>query len=149
MKLAENILRIIVVVLALSTFVFSQERIRVSTYNIKFLNTNVTSQGNRLDKLREVITRLDARIIGLQEIKNRAALQLIFPPQEWQIIIDDDSGDDQNVALVVKKPLRILGVNPDLDTDDQNFLFPSSTDNSSFPNRRDVAVRQNSFQVLN
>ena len=80
MKLAKNLFLTILVVRVLSASAFSQERIRVATYNIRFLKTAVSSQGDRLAKLREVITRLDARIIGLQEIDNRAALQLLFPP---------------------------------------------------------------------
>lgn len=117
----------------------AQEQIvRVASYNIRFLSTGVTSQGNRLEKLKDVVAALDADVIGLEEIDNRAALQLIFPPADWHIIIDDDSGDSQDVAVVVRKPFRVLGLPADLDADDQHFLFPNSADNSSFPNRRDV-----------
>jgi endonuclease/exonuclease/phosphatase family metal-dependent hydrolase len=45
----------------------------VASHNIKFLKTTVTEQGDRLQKLREVIELLDADIIELQEIDNRAA----------------------------------------------------------------------------
>lgn len=47
----------------------AQEQIvRVASYNSKFLSTAVSSQGDRRAKLQEVITRLDADVIGLQEI---------------------------------------------------------------------------------
>jgi endonuclease/exonuclease/phosphatase family metal-dependent hydrolase len=110
----------------------------VASYNIKFLSTNVQTQGDRQQKLRDVIDLLDADVIGLQEIDNRAALQLLFPPADWQIIIDDDSGENQDVALVVRRPFTALGFDANLDADDQHFLFPNSQDNQFFPDRRDV-----------
>ena len=48
-----------------------------------------------MEKLRQVISLLDADVIGLQEIADRAALQLVFPPDKWDILIDDESGDAQ------------------------------------------------------
>ena len=138
MKQLKSVFRAALLVLALTTVALSQEQVRVASYNIRFLSTNVVSQGDRLAKLQEVLRLLDARVIGLQEIDDRSALELIFPPQDWQLVIDDDSNDTQDVALAVKRPLRVIGVNADLDADDQNFLFPASADNSAFPNRRDV-----------
>lgn len=118
---------------------FAQEVTRVATYNIKFFESDVATEGNRLDNLREVVSLLNADVIGLQEIRDREALELLFPPDEgWQIVIDDDSGDPQDVALVVKAPYRVKGMDSDLDADDAHFLFPDSEDNSHFPIRRDV-----------
>ena len=85
-----------------------EQVVRVASYNIKFLSTAVTGQGDRRAKLQEVIDRLEADVIGLQEIKDRAALDLIFPSSQWEIVIDDDSGSDQDVAVVVRKPLRVI-----------------------------------------
>ena len=84
-----------------------------------------------------MIDLLDADVIGLQEIADRAALELLFPPQAWHLVIDDDSTDAQDVALAVRKPISVVGLPPDLDADDQHFLF-SSASNDLFPNRRDV-----------
>ena len=126
-----------VVVLLFTSVAWSVE-VRVATYNIKFLSTNVSGQGDRLEKLREVIELLEADVIGLQEIANRAALALVFPPSEWLIVIDDDSNNNQDVALVVRKPFSVLGIPPDLDADPEHFLFPNASSNNAFPNRRDV-----------
>ncbi|MHC4270393.1 MAG: endonuclease/exonuclease/phosphatase family protein [Planctomycetota bacterium] len=117
---------------------YSETTVNVATYNIKFLNSNVDQQGNRLQKLKDVIELLDADVIGLQEIDDRSALKKIFPENDWHIIIDDDSGENQDVALVVRKPFSVLGIDPDLNADDNNFLFPNSGNNSHFPDRRDV-----------
>jgi endonuclease/exonuclease/phosphatase family metal-dependent hydrolase len=114
----------------------AEQLVRVATYNIRFLDTNIPAQ--RLTRLRDVVERLDAHVIGLQEIDNRAALEQIFPPADWHIIIDDDSGNNQDVALVVRKPLNVLGFDASLDADDEHFLFPGANNNSFFPNRRDV-----------
>src|SRR5688572_22652298 len=119
-----------VVALFLCPSAIAQEQIvRVASYNIKFLSTEVTTQGDRQAKLQEVIRRLDADVIGLQEIADRTALGLIFPSSDWHIVIDDDSGDTQDVAVVVRKPLRVVGLPADLDADDQNFLFPGAANN--------------------
>jgi hypothetical protein len=40
-------------------------QIRVATYNIQFLSTDVVNQGDRLSKLRAVMAILDAYVIGL------------------------------------------------------------------------------------
>jgi endonuclease/exonuclease/phosphatase family metal-dependent hydrolase len=127
-----------IAVLLATGAVAQEQNVRVATYNIKFLSTNVSTQGDRLSKLKNVIALLDADVIGLQEIADRAALQLLFPAQDWHIVIDDESSDNQDVALAVRKPLRVLGVNADLDADDSNFLFSDPADNVLFPNRRDA-----------
>lgn len=123
---------------------YGQEPIRIATYNIRYFSTAVQSQGNRLDKLKEVIDLLDADVIGLQEIDDRAALQLLFDPHEWHILIDDDSGENQDVALVVRKPLQVSGFPPDLDADDEHFLFSSEL-NEWFPDRRDLLSAEVQF----
>jgi endonuclease/exonuclease/phosphatase family metal-dependent hydrolase len=121
--------------------------VRVANYNIRFLSArganNINRQGDRLANLKKVIEKLRADVIGLEEIDNRAALELVFPRDEWHLVIDDDSGDRQDVALAVRKDsknLKVLGFdNPDrLNADDKHFLFPGSDLNSPFPKRRDV-----------
>ena len=129
---------VVLLLVAPTPALHGQQNVRVATYNIKFLDTTITAQGDRLSKLQEVITLLDADVIGLQEIADRAALERVFPPSDWTILIDDDSGDDQDVAIVVRKPFTLLGVDPSLDADDANFLFPGSANNHLFPNRRDL-----------
>ena len=116
---------------------WAEQSVRIATYNIKFLSTGVQQQGDRLTKLRQVIELLEADVIGLQEIADRAALELLFPPADWHIVIDDDSGQTQDLAAVVRKPFRILNFGPALDADDEHFLFPDSADNLAFPRRRD------------
>jgi endonuclease/exonuclease/phosphatase family metal-dependent hydrolase len=114
------------------------QAVRVASYNIRFLSNAITTQGDRRAKLQEVISRLDADVIGLQEINDRAALNLIFPPQDWHVVIDDDSAEEQDVAVVVRKPLRVIGLPSNLDADNEHFLFPESSNNSFFPDRRDL-----------
>lgn len=99
-----------VLAIALANASWAQQQVRVASYNIRFLSTAVTTQGDRLQKLRELIDLLDADVISLQEIDNRAALELLFPPADWQVIIDDDSGEDQDVAIAVRRPLTVRGL---------------------------------------
>jgi endonuclease/exonuclease/phosphatase family metal-dependent hydrolase len=115
----------------------AQEPLRVATYNIRFLDADkLPNEGDRHSKLKQVIERLEADIIGLQEIKDRRALEALFPPDEWLLVIDDESADEQDLALAVRRPLRV--VRPvSLNADDADFLF-SGVDETFFPNRRDV-----------
>jgi len=137
-KLRLTSLAAVALFVASAPFLAAQQNVRVATYNIKFLDTTIGSQGDRLSKLREVITLLDADVVGLQEIANRAALEQVFPPADWSILIDDDSGDDQDLAIVVRRPFTLLGVGPSLNADDPHFLFPGPANNVLFPNRRDL-----------
>lgn len=120
-----------------ATWCSSQELIKVATYNIKFLDTEVNP--DRLVNIKQVIEELDADIIGLQEIDDRLALEMVFSPADWQIIIDDDNGDKQDLALVVRNGISVLGFSGnELDADEEHFLFPNSDDNRAFPRKRDA-----------
>lgn len=116
--------------------------IRAATYNAQWLDTDFTKEVGRLPRLREVIRRLDANLIGLQEVADRQALEQVFDPRQWSLLIDEDSRDAQDLALAVKRPLFLSG--PDgkprdrLDADDADFLFTGRANDSAFPNRRDV-----------
>lgn len=121
-----KVLASVLLVLCSVRVAWGEDLVRVATYNIRFLNTGVAGvdeAGDRLEKLREVIELLDADVVGLQEIDDRAALELVFSGQDWLIIIDDDSGENQDLALAVRKPLEVLGCGDDLDADDEHFLF--------------------------
>ena len=54
-------------------------------------------------------------------------------------MIDDDSNDAQDLAIVVRRPLTFKD-RTDLDADDADFLFPGPTFENLFRNRRDVLV---------
>ena len=109
-----------------------ESRFRVATYNIQFLNAG--NNAARLQDVREAIAALNADIIGLQEIADRDALEAVFDPGAWDLVIDDQSSDDQDLAVAVRRPLRVLS---GLDADDDDFLFPDEQE-FFFPNRRDV-----------
>lgn len=127
--------------LTLSLLAQEEITVRVATYNIKFLSVerlNRPNQQGRREKIRQVIELLDADVIALQEINDRAALREIFSEDDWILIIDDDSGDDQNVGVAVRKPFLVSGFDPgDFDADEEDFLFPNES-NVFFPNKRDV-----------
>ena len=137
------------VLLGLCALPVRAERVRVATYNIKFFSIrhspcgrlpveDVRTQGTRLEKLREVIRLLDAQVIGLEEIDDRQALEQLFDPKQWTLVIDDDSKDCQDVALAVRHPLKVRGFTPpDFDADEGNFLAAGEAD-EFFPRRRDL-----------
>jgi hypothetical protein len=133
---------LICIVAALGAFSLGVSRadhpLRVASYNIYFLKSNISN--TRAPNLKEVIDKLDADVIGLQEIEDRAALERVFEPSEWSLVIDDNSTDGQDVAAAVRKPLQVLrrdGQSFDLDADDQDFLFSGQQFETAYPNRRE------------
>jgi len=85
----------------------AETRIRVASYNIKFLSVpDLNAKPQRKLRLKAVIEKLKPDIVPLQEIKDRQALEELFEPNTWSILIDADSNDDQDLAIVVKRPLE-------------------------------------------
>lgn len=125
------------------------DRIRAATYNIRMLSEatmdcdgiglqDVRTQGDRLPKLKAVIALLDADIIALQEIHNRATLELLFPEDDWTLVFDDETGDCLNVALAVRSPLEVAGAREgELNAGPAQFLFEDASDDY-FPRGRDL-----------
>ncbi|MBM4113828.1 MAG: hypothetical protein FJ253_10760 [Phycisphaerae bacterium] len=117
---------------------WAQERTRIASYNIKFLEAGLESSNPvRFQNLRETLDELDADLIALQEIRDRPALLQFFPASDWSVVIDDSSGSRQDLAVAVRKPLKLLQPSNGVATD-ADFLFPSTSDDDSFPERRDV-----------
>lgn len=115
--------------------------VTVVYYNIKFLDaTKLASQGGRAQRLKDVIAQTGGHAFGLSEIKDRKAVEAVFPPARWGILIDrDDNGEDQDNAIVFdKSKLEMVNAPVDLKATDANFLFPAGTDDKPFPGRRDV-----------
>ena len=131
--------------LGLAPSAFADDSVRVATYNIKKLTTELADyegaaedREERLTKLKALIADMDADVIGLQEIDDRAALEMVFDKDDWYLIIDKESGSNQDVAVAIRRPFKPVGVADDLDADDGDFLFPDSADNQPFPVRRDI-----------
>jgi len=115
---------------------------RIATYNIEWFGGQPSTQG-RIQRLTDVIANLQVDVIALQEIKDRATLRQIFPVDQWQIVIDDQSGENQDVALAIRLPFRVVGQagnSNDIDADDSDFLFPNDDPANEwfFPKQRDV-----------
>jgi PKD repeat protein/endonuclease/exonuclease/phosphatase family metal-dependent hydrolase len=128
--------------------------LRVATYNVQWLSSedvtclgtvevsDVRKQTGRLDNLRTTLSRLDADVIGLQEIRDRAVLELLFPPADWTIVFDDETQDCQNLALAVRKPLSVRGAEDGrLNAGPEHFLCGDRSE-QHFPGARDVLLAE-------
>jgi endonuclease/exonuclease/phosphatase family metal-dependent hydrolase len=83
----------------------AESRIRVADYNIKFLSvSDLNAKPQRKQRLSAVIEQLRPDIIALQEIRDRQALEELFEPNAWSILIDDDSNDEQDLGNRRKTP---------------------------------------------
>ncbi|MDM7860445.1 HAD family acid phosphatase [Alteromonas sp. ASW11-36] len=99
-----------------------------ATWNVEHLAFPITEgckprTDAELEQLQIYASRLDADIIGLQEIGSAQAAQLLFPASDWQIIMSGRPDSDpytcrqngftstqQKVAYAVRKGLNVLSV---------------------------------------
>lgn len=116
----------------------SPKTARVMSYNIQNFDRKAEQFPLRIQRLKQIIREINPDVVAVQEMDDRAAMELIFDPAQWQIIIDDDSRDRQDVAFAIKKPWRATNIPADLDADDEHFLAPDKALESFFPIRRDA-----------
>jgi len=116
------------------------DTVRIATWNVKAFGREGPVEPARLQRARAVIERLDADVVAVQEMESRAAMELLFPPDQWQNVIDDDNADGLQLALAVRRPLIVATRDGDLDADDEDYLFPGQEFDWVFPYRRDVLV---------
>ena len=103
-----------------------RQTLKVATYNIYFLHEDISPA--RRDRLTRVIRTFDADVIGFQEIQSKRALRSILPA-DYRIAILDDADENQELALAVRAPFRILS---------SHAVFPERRHNSAFPGSRDL-----------
>ncbi|MFQ5603130.1 MAG: endonuclease/exonuclease/phosphatase family protein [bacterium] len=102
------------------------QKIKVATYNIYFLDDGISQE--RKENLQAVIKKLDADIIGFQEITNVAALKNILPAS-YEIAMIDDPEEVQECALAVRQPIEIKSV---------EYVYPEKKYDDAFPRSRDL-----------
>jgi len=102
------------------------QKLKFVTYNMYFLDDGISDQ--RRSNLVAVIEKLDADVIGFQEVKDPAALENILP-QDYSIAMIDDTTEVQEVALAVRSPLEIQSY---------KYVFPDTSLDDAFPRSRDL-----------
>ncbi|MBA3725847.1 MAG: endonuclease/exonuclease/phosphatase family protein [Armatimonadetes bacterium] len=100
--------------------------LRIASYNMEWMNEEISK--GREANVRSVIRNVNPDILAMQEIQSRAALRRFLGP-EWNIAIADDLEEDQELALAVRKPLRIIR---------HAVIFKSPHQDFAFPGRRDT-----------
>jgi endonuclease/exonuclease/phosphatase family metal-dependent hydrolase len=103
-----------------------KRELRIATYNVTFLSEREPQE--RLENLRSVIRNLQPDILALQEVQSLQALRALLR-DEWEIAIQDNPGERQEVALAVRKPLTLAR---------WEFLFSGKEFDDAFPGGRDV-----------
>jgi hypothetical protein len=63
----------------------------------------LNAKTQRKERLRAVVEQLRPDIVALEEIKDGQALEELFEPNTWSILIDDNSNDDKDLAIVLKR----------------------------------------------
>ncbi len=101
-------------------------RTRIATYNMEYLTTWIPKE--RRQNLQETLKSLDADIVAVQEVDDKAALAATFG-KGWNFAIADLPEEDQELGVAVREPYKIL---------DYKLVYPGSKYNHAFPNHRDV-----------
>ena len=100
--------------------------IKIATYNIYWLDDGISDA--RQKRLQTVINKLDADIIGFQEIQSKSALERILP-DDYTIGMRDDPEELQELAIAVRDPYEIT---------DLKMVFPEKVNDHAFPRKRDL-----------
>lgn len=101
--------------------------LRIATYNISWMNETM-SEG-RKQNLKSVLANLNSDVVAVQEVQSRKAMEQVFG-HEWEIGILDETSEVQEVALAVRKPLKIVG--------EPVSVFGDIFLDFAFPGKRDV-----------
>lgn len=110
------------------------DSLRIASYNSNYLSACVNYA--RKEAFQSTVNLLNADVIAFQEVRDRSALELFFPAEQWHIIIDNESTDDQNLAYVIRKGVDYSLISGSIhNAEKEDFLFTSS---SNFPDKRDV-----------
>lgn len=100
---------------------------RVMSYNIEWFSEDANP--GRIANLNQILTKLSPDIIGVQEVQSKKALQQIFPADQYEIALLDDPKENQEIGVVVRKPMKIVK---------WEMLFPGAELDDAFPGKRDV-----------
>jgi endonuclease/exonuclease/phosphatase family metal-dependent hydrolase len=105
----------------------AQDRpLRMMTYNIEWFSENANPE--RIANLKSVLANTRPDIVALQEIQSARALRQIFD-NSWEIAILDIASENQELAVAVRRPLRIVS---------KEAIFNTPALEGPFPRDRDV-----------
>lgn len=101
---------------------------RLASWNLEWFAEGANAE--RLANINSVLGNIKPNVIGLQEIQSKAALVQLFPEGgDWQIGIQDDPTEPQELAVAVRKPFKLVK---------WELVFSRPIFDAMFPNRRDV-----------
>ncbi|MBL8049429.1 MAG: endonuclease/exonuclease/phosphatase family protein [Chthonomonas sp.] len=101
---------------------------RVASYNLEWFGEGATAE--RIANINSVLSNLKPNVIGLMEVQSKAAVAQLFPAGgDWQVGIQDDPTEPQELAIAVRKPFKLV---------EWELVFTRPLFNPMFPNRRDV-----------
>lgn len=101
-------------------------RMRILTYNIQWFSEDANP--DRIENVKAILNQLQPNIVAMQEIQSLKALRQLYGP-EWQIAIKDDPKENQEQAIAVRAPYKLIKF---------ETVFPGPTLDFAFPGGRDV-----------
>lgn len=99
---------------------------RAMSYNIEWLTSDTTPE--RRERLKKVLDEVQPSLLMLQEIESRRSLEGILGP-EWTVAMLDAPGEDQEIAVAVRAPLKLVR---------WSMLYRGREHDDAFPNDRDL-----------
>ncbi len=114
--------------------------IKIATYNIQNLDDKISK--TRKDRLRAVLSSLNADIIGFQEIKSVSALDSVLPEKYKIAMMDTSDKYYQKLAIAVREAFTVTDI---------RMVFSGKDYNDEFPQKRDllqVSIERNSLRLI-
>ncbi|MGF1842199.1 endonuclease/exonuclease/phosphatase family protein [Vibrio clamense] len=92
----------------------------------------------RVINYEKVVEALKADVVALQEVRDRFAVERFFSPDKWDVIIDDDSTDDMNLAYAIRKEVQYRLTSRNRINADEVKDFAIDKNNQNFVDQRRV-----------
>ncbi|MCC6403091.1 MAG: endonuclease/exonuclease/phosphatase family protein [Fimbriimonadaceae bacterium] len=101
--------------------------LRAMTYNIEWFSEDANPV--RVANLKAVLADVKPDIVGMEEIQSRKALEQVFDTKQWQLGLDDDPKEAQELAIAVRRPYVLIGT---------QMVFRGPALDRAYPNDRDA-----------
>ncbi len=101
-------------------------KLRVMSYNIEWFSEEAREE--RIANLKSVLKNTQPNILAFQEVQSKRAIKQILD-DGWEIAMQDDKGEDQEVGIAVRQPLKLVS---------SEMVFKDTYYDYAFPGKRDV-----------
>lgn len=100
---------------------------RIASWNLGWMLEEVGEA--RCARVRSVVEQLSPHVLAIQEVESKAAALRVLPTG-YEVTMIDDPREEQELALAVRKPFRLVG--------EAEMHYAESRHDDAFPSRRNT-----------